>query len=219
MHSSKNDNTRRDRRRFLTAAVLGAGAVAATPWLQPYVIAGQRSKERIKIGQIGTLHEHASGKMDTFRKLADDYEVVGIVEPDPERRKKCEKSPTYRGLKWMTEEELFNTKGLKAVAVETFVSELVPTAARCIAAGMHIHLDKPGARRSSRSNRCSMRPAAAAWRLGYVPQQSGDPFCFRRCAGWLGRVSGPRRDEPADPPSYRKWLGQFRAAHVQLRLP
>ena len=52
--------------------------------------------------------------------------------------------PRYRDLKWMTEEELLNTKGLRAVAVETFIRDLVSTAARCIDAGMHIHLDKPG---------------------------------------------------------------------------
>lgn len=215
MHSSDNDKSRSDRRRFLATTVLGAGAVAAAPWLQPYVIAGQRPKERIKIGQIGTLHEHASGKMATFRKLADDYEVVGIVEPDPERRKKCENAPTYRGLKWMTEEKLFNTKGLKAVAVETFVPELTPTAARCIAAGMHIHLDKPGGETigpfKQMLDEAGRRGLAV--QLGYMYRNNpAIQFCFRAVReGWLGQVFEVHAVmSRRDPPTYRKWLGQFR---------
>jgi len=78
-----------------------------------------------------------------MRKAAD-FEVVGVVEPDAGRRAAAEKSATYAGLKWMAEEELLNTSGLQAVAVETAVKDLVPTGARCIAAGKHIHLDKPG---------------------------------------------------------------------------
>jgi predicted dehydrogenase len=81
--------------------------------------------------------------METMRK-SDAWEVVGIVENDPKRRAAAEKAPAYSGLRWMTEEELLNFPGLQAVAVETEVADLVPTAARCIAAGKHIHLDKPG---------------------------------------------------------------------------
>jgi predicted dehydrogenase len=98
---------------------------------------------KIRIGQIGTGHAHAAGKMETLRKSAD-FEVVGVVETDAERRAKAEKSTTYADLKWMTEEELLNAPGLQAVAVETVVKDLVPAAARCIAAGKHLHLDKPG---------------------------------------------------------------------------
>ncbi len=75
---------------------------------------------------------------------SEDFEVVGVVEPDMERRAAAEKTKAYAGLKWMTEEQLFNVAGLQAVAVETEVKNLVPTAERCIAAGKHIHLDKPG---------------------------------------------------------------------------
>jgi predicted dehydrogenase len=98
---------------------------------------------KIRIGQIGTAHAHAAGKMETLRK-SPDFEVVGVVESDPSRRAAAEKSPTYADLKWMTQEELLNTPGLQAVAVETAVKDLVPTGAHCLAAGKHIHLDKPG---------------------------------------------------------------------------
>jgi len=46
----------------------------------------------------------------------------------------------------MTEEQLLNTKGLQAVAVEvSFVdARIMDITGRCIEAGMHVHLDKPG---------------------------------------------------------------------------
>jgi predicted dehydrogenase len=105
--------------------------------------ASANSVERIKIGQIGTTHAHAAGKLETMRKFSDMFEVVGVVETDPQRRAQLQESPIYRDVKWLTEEELLGIKDLQAVAVETAVRDLVPTAARCIAAGKHVHLDKP----------------------------------------------------------------------------
>ena len=126
------------RRHFLSTAALASLAAAHKSRAQT----ANGKPAKIRIGQIGTAHAHAAGKMETMRKSAD-FEVVGIVEPDPTRRTAAEKTETYGGLAWMTEEQLLNTPGLQAVAVETAVKDLVPTAARCIAAGKHLHLDKP----------------------------------------------------------------------------
>jgi predicted dehydrogenase len=127
------------RRHFCHRTALASLAIAARVHAQ-----GTGSQPpKIRIGQIGTGHAHAAGKMDTLR-ASDQYEVVGIVEPDPQRRARAEQTKTYAGLTWMTEEQLFNVPSLKAVAVETAVKDLVPTAARCVAAGKYVHLDKPG---------------------------------------------------------------------------
>ena len=32
--------------------------------------------EKIKVAQIGVCHEHASGKINSLRRLADVYEIV-----------------------------------------------------------------------------------------------------------------------------------------------
>ena len=72
------------------------------------------SGKRIKIGQIGTTHAHAAGKMATLRKLSEDYEVVGIVEPNADRQGRLKNHSAYRGLKWLTEEQLLNAPGLHA---------------------------------------------------------------------------------------------------------
>jgi len=138
-----NDNKRGcHRREFLSTAVGAGAAVAAGQWLQPHAIADGKPKERIKIGQIGTGNQHA-GKIKTLRGLPDLFEVVGIAEDDPERREKAQKNSCYKGLTWMTSDELLAVPGLQAVAVETEEHVPIPTALRCIQAGKHIHLDKP----------------------------------------------------------------------------
>lgn len=95
----------------------------------------------IKIGQIGTKHAHALGKLETILKFPKLYELVGIVEPDPPRQAAMVKR--YPRLNWVSERELLETKELQVVAVETEVKRLVPTGMRCLNAGLHIHLDKP----------------------------------------------------------------------------
>jgi predicted dehydrogenase len=210
-----------DRRRLLTAAA-GLGAGAATVQWAPRVAAGTSGvPERIKIGQVGTGHNHASGKMAALRKLANHYEVVGVVEPDPARRKKREQDPVYRGLTWMTEEQLLNTKGLRAVAVETEVPELVPTAARCIAAGMHLHLDKPGSETLGPFQRMldDAGRRGLTVQLGYMYRNNpAVQFCQRAVRkGWLGQVFEihavmSRQHSRA----YRQWLGQFRGGTMYI---
>lgn len=95
----------------------------------------------IRVGQIGVGHAHAS-KLSVYRQ-SPDYEVVGIVEPDAALRQAAQQQPAFRDLPWMTEEQLLNVDGLQVVLVETHVRDSLATATRCIAAGKHIHLDKP----------------------------------------------------------------------------
>jgi predicted dehydrogenase len=98
-------------------------------------------RPRIKIGQIGVGHVHAY-KLGVYR-ASTDYEIVGIVEPDDELRRQAEKERVYRGLPWLTQEQLLNVSGLQAVLVETRVRDALDVAAACVGAGKHIHLDKP----------------------------------------------------------------------------
>jgi predicted dehydrogenase len=97
--------------------------------------------KRIKIGQIGVGHAHA-GKLAVYR-TSPDYEVVGIVEPDAQLRKQAENASPYHGLKWLTLDQLLDTPGLLAVLVETRVRDLLDNAKACVAASMHVHIDKP----------------------------------------------------------------------------
>jgi len=208
-----------DRRCFLTSTV---GAVAAAaPWLSPRVTAAAQPRQRIKVGQIGIGHNHAAAKMATVRKLADHYEVVGVAEPDPEWRRKRGQDPAYRDLTWMTEEQLLNTKGLTAVAVETDVCDLVPTAARCIDAGMHLHLDKPGGESLEpfRKMLDEAQRRSLTVQLGYMYRNNpAVQFCLRAVReGWLGRVFEVHAVMSKQQPlAYRQWLSQFRGGTMYI---
>ncbi len=98
---------------------------------------------RIRIGQIGTGHFHAEATMETVRKFPDVFEVVGIAELYRENLEKNADKKNYRGLKWMSPEELLRVEGLDAVLVETNEWDLLKVGQQCIDAGVHIHLDKP----------------------------------------------------------------------------
>jgi predicted dehydrogenase len=176
------------RRDFFTHCATAAVGVALVPAVHAQGAAGRR----IKIGQIGTGHAHASGKVQAIRKFPEQYELVGIVEPDAQRRAAAEKNPAYEGLTWLTEEQLLNTAGLQAVAVETLVRDLVPTARRCVAAGMHVHLDKP-AGESLKDFRALLDDATSrrlTVQMGYMLRyNAGIQFCRRAVKeGWLGNV-------------------------------
>jgi predicted dehydrogenase len=101
--------------------------------------------KKVKIGQIGICHEHAAGKMDTLRKMPDVFEIVGVVDDrtTTAARFAGDDLKPYEGLKWMTEEELFNILGLQAVTVEVPNNDLVPTAIRCMEHNLAMHMDKP----------------------------------------------------------------------------
>ena len=100
--------------------------------------------KKIRIGQIGIGHNHASENMAALRHLSDFYEVVGVVEPDETWWERRGGFAAYQGIPRLTEEELFRTPGLEAVAVETDGFELVETARRCVDHNLHVHMDKPG---------------------------------------------------------------------------
>lgn len=144
---------------------------------------------RIKIGQIGIGHEHASGKMESLRRLPELYEVVGVVEePDPDWP-----SPgAYDGIERMTEEQLLDAPGLQAIAVESNNVDLVATATRCMERGLHMHMDKPGgeAMEPFRQLMEGCRARGLAIQLGYMYRTNpAIQFCFRALRdGWLGEV-------------------------------
>lgn len=98
--------------------------------------------KKIKIGQIGTGHGHAAGKLEVYRK-SDEFEVVGIAEPDDRLRQIAQSLPAFRDVNWLTVEQLLNMTDLQAVAIETEPRHLLEYAQQCVSAGKHIHLDKP----------------------------------------------------------------------------
>ncbi|XZE43658.1 Gfo/Idh/MocA family protein [Pirellulaceae bacterium SH467] len=95
----------------------------------------------IRIGQIGVAHAHAS-KLSVYRR-SPDYEVIGIVEENESLRRSAADKDPYRGLTWMSREELLSQPGLQAVLIESEIRDLLRHADACLHAGCHVHIDKP----------------------------------------------------------------------------
>lgn len=178
---------------------------------------------RIRIGQIGIGHNHGADKMIALRNLPHFFEVVGVVESDSRWKEKRENHGAYQGLPWMTEEELFATSGLEAVAVETDGFDLVPTALRCAEHGFHIHMDKPGGESLREFKKlldlCDAR--SLAFQQAYVYRYNpAIKFCLEAVKnGWLGdlfEIHAVMSRYDGDNPDYRGWLAQFKGGAMYI---
>lgn len=175
------------RREFLQQALAVAAAIGPAA---PLLANENRPAQRIKIGQIGVGHAHAS-KLDVYRK-SPDYEVVGVVEPNPALREQARQQPLYQGLNWLTRDELLQTPGLEAVLIETEVKHLLDQAEACINAGKHIHLDKPAGESLPQFRRIQQRAAEQKLiiQLGYMFRYNPGVVLLKRilAQGWLGEI-------------------------------
>ena len=157
-----------NRRAFLFASASTA-AFAASP-------------ARLRIGQIGTEHAHAAGKMEAMRSLTDLWEVVSVTGPNG-----------YDGVKSMSVEELLAVPDLSAVAVETTIEASCAMARRCIDAGKHIHLDKPGAldHAEFKAMRLEAEKRTLTVQMGYMLRYNpAFELLFRAVnEGWLGQIT------------------------------
>ncbi|HEX4149483.1 MAG TPA: Gfo/Idh/MocA family oxidoreductase [Pirellulales bacterium] len=179
-----------NRREFQRGAGCAAIGWALSAGMKRASAAAPQAK--IKIGQIGTGHSHASGKLAAIRSLSGDYELVGVVEPDERRRQASAGEAAYGGVAWLSEKELLATPGLQAVAVETTVLDLLPTATRCVAAGLNVHLDKPPGASLSGLRRLldDATRRRVTVQLGYMLRYNpAFQLCFQAAReGWLGEI-------------------------------
>ena len=176
-------NRRMQRRQFIRAST---GAALAMPFIT------KGAKPRIKIGQLGSSHSHASGKLAAIRKLSDDFELVGVAQPREASGSPIPDSGSYRGVKQLSEEQLLATPGLEAVAIETEVPHLVAAAKRAVEAGCHIHHDKPGGVTLSdfRELLVLAKNRELTVQMGYMLRYNpAFQFMYRAVReGWLGEI-------------------------------
>lgn len=101
--------------------------------------------KKIRVGHLGTKHDHSTGKLDCIRKFPEIFDIIGIAEDDPEQEERAKSNPCYRGLKWMTSGELLDSEP-DAVLCEGFEHDLPYDALKCVERGIHVHIDKPAGR-------------------------------------------------------------------------
>jgi len=144
---------------------------------------------RIGYAQIGTGHGHAAGKMAAFRK-SDDYEVIGIAEPDPDLQTWLE-GDAYKDVSRLTVDQILNDKRIQVVGVETIVRDLLDNSEQCVAAGKHIHLDKPAGESLPQFKRILDDAARQhlAVQMGYMYRYHPGIVLIKKFLkqGWLGQ--------------------------------
>ena len=178
---------------------------------------------KIRIGQIGIGHNHASEKMAVLRKLSDFFEVVGIVEESETWWKERGHLACYEGIPRMTKEELFAVPGLEAVAVEEDVPWLTEIAMECAKHNLHIHMDKPGPETLApfRELLYEYKKRELVLQMGYM-YRSNQGFLFLQKIlkkGYLGEifeVHAVMNRYDGKNPAYRKWLSQFKGGAVYI---
>jgi len=176
------------RRQFLKLSPLASAAAFA----HSSASADEPKKPKIRIGQIGVGHAHATGKMQIYRELADEYQVVGVVEPDDALWAKVAESKPYAGLERLTTKQLLDTPNLQAVAVETRVADLLRYAEMSVDAGMHVHLDKPAGTSLPDFQRIMKKADAKGLTLqmGYMYRYNPAVLLLQEFLkrGWLGEI-------------------------------
>jgi predicted dehydrogenase len=151
---------------------------------------------RLRVAQYGFCHEHAAGKMHTLRHcLRDEIELVGVVDDRASltpRFVNAQAAEAFADVSIMTEDELFVPGHVDVVLVETTNDDLVPTALRCAAHGLPMHLDKPGCPDTDAFRRLveQCRGRRLPLQMGYMFRVNpAVQFAIRAVReGWLGSI-------------------------------
>jgi predicted dehydrogenase len=185
-----------DKRDFIRTSAMSAGAVAASGILTARGASGTGGKSRkIRIGQLGVGHAHASERLSSLKGLADEFEIVGVVAERPDSKEITrggKSSKIYNSFKWMTEEELLETPGLEAVMVETSNRDLVPAARRCMEKGLAICMDKPGGENLEEYRKLldGCRSRKLPFQIAYMLRKNPGIRFIQKAVreGWLGDI-------------------------------
>lgn len=174
----------------------------------------QRSGAPIRIAFLGGGHGHASAKVETVRQ-SPDWEFAGLCETDPLVRD----AYARRGVPLLTREQALEDPSIQVIAVESFVPELAAGAKAALAAGKHIHLDKPPAAAMD-DFRAILELAARNRRLvqvGYMWRYNPaiNQALEAGRAGWLGDIFQVRGciNTLIDAPERRK-LARFKGGQM-----
>jgi predicted dehydrogenase len=124
-----------NRRTFITAtagAVLGTGRMADAAVHTPF----QGTEPKVRIGFLGAAYSHAAPKLKLLKNHPD-FELVGAWDDAPAVRAAVEK----QGVKLLPQDEVLVQS--EVVAVESVVRDHARYARMALAAGKHVHLEKP----------------------------------------------------------------------------
>ncbi len=170
-------------------------------------------KKKLRVGHIGTKHDHSRDIISCLDKFPDDFEIVGVVEEDEKWRAQVQPTEPYCRYPFMTEEQLFNA-GCDFVVCEGFEYDLPFAALRCVENGIPVHIDKPAGRdidvfeRVLRTAKAKNLPVQLGYMYRYNPAVAD---CFELVkSGALGEIHSVTALMSSDhAPEKRQWLDRF----------
>jgi predicted dehydrogenase len=152
---------------------------------------------KLRTAQYGTKHGHAEGKLISMLKHPD-LEVVGVYEPDRERRRMLEGSDSAFGqIHWFGDAgEMLADPSIVAVASEGWNIESLDQTEAVVDAGKHVWYDKPAGQDWPQWQRVigKARKGGIYIQMGYMFRYH---FGFRQLVAWtkaglLGEIHSVR---------------------------
>jgi predicted dehydrogenase len=130
--------------------------------------------------------------MQAMRNLPEFYQVTGICEPDDSLWQRTSKNKAYADIPRLTLDHLL-ASDTKLVAIETHITQAPEMAIRCLEAGKHLHLDKPGALAHAdfKKLRLLTEQKALQFQMGYMLRYNPAFVLLFRAAreDWLGEIT------------------------------
>lgn len=169
--------------------------------------------KKIRLGHVGSLHDHSSAKLACVLKFPELFEVVGWVPENKEREMLLRNSFPYCRIPVMTREQLLDA-GVDAVLSEGFELDLIREAEYWLLHGVHVHVDKPAGGDAEKL----AEVLALAKRNKLVFQMA---YMYRYNPGFTDCMDLIRRGQLGEvyevdalmntghPAGKRAWLGQF----------
>jgi predicted dehydrogenase len=124
-----------DRRDFVRAFTGGLALGAALPG-QAVFSSAAGAEPRLKIGFLGAAYSHAAPKLKLLRDHPD-FELVGAWDDEPRVREQL----AQQGIAVLPQDEVLARS--EVIAVESVVRDHARHARLALAAGKHVHLEKP----------------------------------------------------------------------------
>ena len=165
----------------------------------------------------GMSHEHAPGKMETLRKLQDEFEIVAVVDDRPRN------APTYHtdpivvdGLRVVPEDEAFDVADVDVAFVEVANCNLMEIAERFAERGIPMHCDKPCGEAMEPYRRIveTCRRKGIPMQIGYMFRVNpAVRFCWKAVReGWLGDICFIEADmnHCYGDDGYQRYVGTFK---------
>ena len=167
----------------------------------------------IRCAVLGTGHSHALGKLNVLRNFPE-WELVGVCEPDDSWRQQRQQEDSWQGLTWLEEAEVLDDPTIQMICVESEVPQLLPLGEKAIAAGKHIHLDKPAGTDLPRWQALLDKAAQqdCIIQMGYMFRYNPGFNLVRQAVseGWLGDVHYVRGGiNSASDPASRERLSHY----------